>query len=91
MMVTQYGDLRGDARLREDVGFLYGTIAFYGGRPTLVQMDRMALLEKRVSAMVQEMDALLPESLEKINKGITKSGGKAITLTSREAFDAEVK
>jgi len=91
MMVTQYGDLRGDARLREDVGFLYGTIAFYGGRPTLVQMDRMALLEKRVSAMVLEVDELLPESLDKINKSIIKSGGKAISVTSREAFDAEAK
>jgi photosystem II stability/assembly factor-like uncharacterized protein len=89
LMVTEYGDLRGDARLREDVGFLYGTIAFYGGRPTQVQMDRMDLLEKRVRAMEAEVRELFDESLDKINKALVKSGGQAIALTTREAFDAE--
>jgi hypothetical protein len=91
MMVTEYGDLRGDSRLREDVGFLYGTIAFYGGRPTQVQIDRMALLENRVHTMVEEVDELLKANLDKINKGISKAGGEAIAVTTREAFDAEVK
>lgn len=91
MMVTQYGDLRGDSRLREDVGFLYGTIAFYGGRPTQVQMDRMMLLEKRVRTMEKEVDQVIEDSLDKINKGITKAGGTEIATSTREAFDAEVK
>jgi len=89
LMVTQYGDLRGDAGLREDVGFLYGTIAFYGGRPTRVQMDRMALLGLRVSTLAEDVDLLLKENLDKINKGISKAGGTAIAVTTREAFDAE--
>jgi photosystem II stability/assembly factor-like uncharacterized protein len=91
MMVTEYGDLRGETRLREDVGFLYGTIAFYGGRPTQVQMDRMALLEERVSTMAEEVDLILKDSLDKINKGMIKAGGQAIAVTTREAFDAEKK
>jgi hypothetical protein len=77
LLVTNYGDLRGDARLREDVGFLYGTISFYEGRPTQVQYDRMDLLEIRVRAMESEVDALLADSL------------KDIVISSREAFDAE--
>jgi photosystem II stability/assembly factor-like uncharacterized protein len=89
MMVTEYGDLRGDSRLREDVGFLYGTIAFYGGRPTQVQMDRMALLEQRVNSMIEEVNELLKLYLDKINKGISKAGGEAIAVTTRESFDAE--
>jgi hypothetical protein len=89
MMVMEYGDLRGDTRLREDVGFLYGTIAFYGGRPTQVQMDRMALLELRVSTMEKEVDGLMNDFLDKINKDISKAGGEAIEVTTREAFDAE--
>ena len=83
MMVTQYGDLRGEAKLREEVGFLNGIIAFYGGRPTQVQMDHMALLKKRVNSLVNEVDELL-KILEKINKGIEKAGGKTITVISRE-------
>ena len=89
MMVTEYGDLRGDSRLREDVGFLYGTIAFYGGRPTQVQMDRMALLEQRVNSMIEEVNELLKLYLDKINKGISKAGGEVIAVTTRESFDAE--
>ena len=77
LLVTNYGDLRGDARLREDVGFLYGTISFYDGKPTQVQYDRMDLLETRVRAMESEVDKLLEDSLE------------GIVISSREAFDAE--
>lgn len=89
LMVTQYGDLRGDARLREEIGFLYGTIGFYGGAPTQVQMDRTELLEKRVRAMEQEVEELLSDSLNRINKAMTRAGGDAIALTAREIFDAE--
>jgi len=89
LMVTEYGDLRGDARLREDVGFLYGTIAFYGGRPTKVQMDRTDLLEKRVRDMEAEVEELLDASLGKLSKASVKAGGTAIEVTSRSAFDEE--
>jgi hypothetical protein len=54
-----------------------------------VQMDRMDLLEKRVRAMEAEVRELFDESLDKINKALVKSGGQAIALTTREAFDAE--
>jgi photosystem II stability/assembly factor-like uncharacterized protein len=90
LMITDYGDLRGDERLREEVGFLYGIIAFYGGRPTQVQMDRMAMLEKKVRAMETEVNELLEGSVKGINKGLAKAGLEEIKLTSREAFDAEV-
>jgi hypothetical protein len=89
LLVTNYGDLRGDARLREDVGFLYGTISFYEGRPTQVQYDRMDLLKTRVRAMESEVDKLLEDSLKGINKGLEKSGGEIIIISSREEFDAE--
>lgn len=89
LLVTNYGDLRGDARLREDVGFLYGTISFYEGRPTQVQYDRMDLLETRVRAMESEVDTLLGASLKSINKDLVKSGEEDIVISSREAFDAE--
>ena len=89
LLVTNYGDLRGDARLREDVGYLYGTISFYEGRPTQVQYDRMDLLEARVRAMEGEVDTLLKASLKSINKDLVKSGEEDIVISSREAFDAE--
>lgn len=90
LLVTQYGDLRGDARLREEVGFLFGTISLYEGKPTQVQYDRMDLLETRVRAMEREVEELLGgNALKSLNKGLSKAGFTEITLTSREAFDAE--
>jgi hypothetical protein len=91
LMVTQYGDLRGDTRLREDVGFLYGTISFYDGRPTRVQMDRMDLLERRVREMEKEVEDMLSTSLKSINKDLKKAGLEPIVPSSRAAFDAEDK
>lgn len=91
LMVTQYGDLRGDSRLREDVGFLYGTISFYDGRPTKVQMDRMGLLERRVREMEKEVEDMLNFSLKSINKDLKKAGLEPIVPSSRAAFDAEKK
>jgi hypothetical protein len=90
LMITDYGDLRGDERLREEVGFLYGVISFYGGRPTQNQMERMDFLEVKVRAMEAEVDDLLSASLKPINKGLAKSGAAEIELTSREAFDQEL-
>ncbi|MEN8202072.1 MAG: glycosyl hydrolase [Bacteroidota bacterium] len=89
LLVTRYGDLRGDARLREEVGFLYGIISLYKGRPTQVQYERMDLLETRVRAMEEEANELSGKSLKSINKGLAKAGLDAIILTSREAFEAE--
>jgi len=89
LLVTQYGDLRGDARLREEVGFLYGTISFYEGRPTQVQYDRMDLLEVKVRAMEEEVNELSGDSLKSINKSLTKADLDPIAVTSREVFDAE--
>ncbi|MFH0759488.1 MAG: glycosyl hydrolase [Bacteroidota bacterium] len=91
LLVTDYGDLRGDARLRENVGFLYGTIAFYGGKPTQVQMDQTIFLDKRVKAMDAEVDRLFSDSLTGINKELARAGKEEIAITSREAFDAEKK
>lgn len=89
LLITQHGDLRGDAKLREEVGFLYGTIGFYGGKPTRAQKNRMELLEDKVKSMESELDALLEDSLPRINKGLIKAGLEHISVTSREAFNAE--
>lgn len=90
MMITNYGDLRGDERLREEVGFLYGAISIYGGAPTRVQMERMAYLNEKVRAMERDVQAHLDASLKVVNKGLAKAGEEALVLSTRESFDAEV-
>jgi hypothetical protein len=90
LMITNYGDLRGDERLREEVGFLYGAISIYGGAPTQVQMDRMSYLEEKVRAMERDVQAHLDASLKVVNRGLIKAGKEAVVLSTRESFDAEV-
>jgi hypothetical protein len=89
LLVTQYGDLRGDTRLREDLGFLYGTVAFYDGRPTRVQTDRMNLLETRVRSMEQEVKNLLEDSLKRLNKALERMDLNRIIPYTREEFESE--
>jgi hypothetical protein len=89
MMVRKYGDLRGDVRLREELGFLYGSMRMYPGRPTNSQIRRMDELAVKVEDMAKEVDVVFEEYLDDINKSLEKAGLETVKITSREEFDAE--
>lgn len=91
LMVRKFGDLRGDSELREDVGFLYGTILFYPGRPTNSQIDRMKELSGKVEAMTRKVDGIFDGYLGGIDTWLEKQGKETIRITTREEFDAEKK
>jgi photosystem II stability/assembly factor-like uncharacterized protein len=89
LMVRKYGDLRGDAELREKIGFLYGTVMMYPGRPTNSQIRRIDDLAAEAAALGKQVDALLNQYLEGINKQLEKSGFAPVQITSRGEFDKE--
>ena len=61
--VRNFGDLRGDAELREKIGFLYGTIIMYPGKPTNSQIKRLnELRQKRNQKEVDEALASLKDA-----------------------------
>ncbi len=89
LMVRKYGDLRGDAELREKVAFLYGTMLLYPGRPTNSQIKRMDELAGEAEKMSAEVDGILDKYLGGINSWLEKSGREKVCITTREQFDAE--
>ncbi|HEC44916.1 MAG TPA: glycosyl hydrolase [Bacteroides sp.] len=89
MMVRKYGDVRGDSELREDLGFLYGTVRMFPGRPTNSQIRRMDELALKVEDMEKDVDNVFGKYLEGINTQLEKTGLDAIKVTTREEFDAE--
>jgi hypothetical protein len=91
LMVRKYGDLRGDAELREQIGFLYGTVLLYPGRPTNSQISGMDDLAVRAEAMKKEVDEIFHKYLEGINDRLEKAGLERVRITTREEFDAERK
>lgn len=51
LVATSRGEgISGDARLREELGTLYGNVNGFDGRPTKSQVDRMAVLEAELDA-----------------------------------------
>jgi hypothetical protein len=89
LAVRKYGDLRGDAELREEVGSLYSSILGYPGRPTNQQIRSMESMTGKVEAMETKMDDIMDRYLEGINTQFEKAGLEPLKIISREEFDAE--
>jgi hypothetical protein len=89
MMVRNFGDLRGDSKLRENLGFLYGSMMMYPGRPTNSQIRRMDDLGLKVAAIDKEVEAVFDTYLESINTQLEKAEMEKIQITSREEFNSE--
>ena len=89
LMVRKFGDLRGDAELREELGFLYGTMLLYPCRPTDSQIQRIDALAGKAGILESEVDAIFKRYLEAINAQAGKAGLERVKITSREEFDAE--
>ena len=89
LMVRKFGDLRGDAELRENVGFLYGTMIMYPGRPTNSQIRRMNDLYLQFESMEDVVDGIFIKYLDGINSQAVKAGLETVKITTREEFDAE--
>jgi len=89
MMVREFGDIRGDTELREKLGFLYGSILMYPGKPTNSQLNRLDELAVLTGNMAMEVDKLFKNQLAGINKQLEKTGRGTVKITTREEFDAE--
>ncbi len=89
LMIRNFGDLRGDAELREKIGWLYGTVVLYPGKPTNSQMKRLNELGEQAESMKAEVDAIFSEYLEGLNAQLEKAGLETVKITTREEFDAE--
>jgi photosystem II stability/assembly factor-like uncharacterized protein len=89
LMVRKFGDLRGDAELREQLGFLYGTVLLYPGRPTNSQIAGIDELVVKAGTLKTEVDGIFGKYLDGINSQLEKAGLAQVKITTRGEFDAE--
>ena len=86
MVVMKEGKVVNEERLREKVGFLYGSIMNYKGKPTDSQLSGLASLVKEVDKVNSDLTTFREKELPALNEALVKSGKKEITMISREDF-----
>ncbi len=89
MVVVKEGKVVGEERLREKIGFLYGSIMSYKGRPTDSQSSGLASLAKEVDKISSDLAAFKDKDLPQLNKDLVKAGKKEVALISEEEFRKE--
>jgi photosystem II stability/assembly factor-like uncharacterized protein len=76
------GAITGEERIRENLGDLYGNVNFYEGKPTAMQIMRTQALEKELTDVWNEFDALAKKDLAAVNTSLKKKSLQPITVTS---------
>ncbi|MEI6900769.1 MAG: glycosyl hydrolase, partial [Bacteroidota bacterium] len=74
MVATKEGKITGEERLREKIGFIYGTIMSYEGRPTETQLTGLDLLVGETKKISDEIAKLKEGELVKLNESLVKEG-----------------
>jgi hypothetical protein len=89
MVVVKEGKVIGDERLREKIGFLYGSIMSYKGKPTDSQLNGLNALSKEVDKINADLTGFKEKDLPELNKALVKTEKKEITVISEEEFRIE--
>jgi len=83
---TDGGYVSGEQQLRERMGELYGAVVSYDGKPSASQQREHANVQREYTERAAERDALLAD-LSKLNSELEKSGGAALKLLDRGAWE----
>jgi photosystem II stability/assembly factor-like uncharacterized protein len=86
---TKEGKITGEEKLREKIGFIYGSIMSYLGRPTDSQVSGLELLSKEADSFKTQLNELMTGDLVKVNQELVKLKKNEITVISKEDFDKE--
>jgi hypothetical protein len=86
MVVVKEGKVIADERLREKIGFIYGSVLNYKGKPTDSQISGLASLSTEMDKVIAGLTAFKGKQLPEINKTLLKAGKREITMISREEF-----
>jgi photosystem II stability/assembly factor-like uncharacterized protein len=89
MVVVKEGKVVGEERLREKIGFIYGSIMSYKGKPTDSQLNGLNALSKEVDKINADLTGFKEKDLPGLNKELVNTGKKEITVISEEEFLAE--
>lgn len=86
---SEGGWISGDEKLRENLGFLYGAVNGYEGRPTRSQLERAEVLGAELDAAAARLEAIRAGELSEANRALEQKGLEPIPVQSREAWEQE--
>ncbi|HWN44059.1 MAG TPA: glycosyl hydrolase [Thermoanaerobaculia bacterium] len=84
--VGEGGWLSGEEQLREKLGYLYGGVNGYEGRPTRSQLDMMSVLGARLDKAAARLDAIAGNELAAANKALTARKLEPVNLLTEEEW-----
>lgn len=90
MVVVKEGKVVGEERLREKLGFLYGSIMSYKGQPTETQLAGLNDLSKEMDKISSAISDFRTNVLPEINKRLVKESKAEINVISQEDFLKEI-
>ncbi|MCX6246964.1 MAG: glycosyl hydrolase [Bacteroidetes bacterium] len=89
MVVVKEGKVVGEERLREKLGFLYGSMLSYKGKPTDTQLSGLADLSKEIDKISKEIADFNSNKLPELNLALAKAKKEGIRVISKEEFTKE--
>jgi hypothetical protein len=89
LVSTKEGKVTGEEKLREKIGFIYGSIMSYLGRPTDSQISGLDILSKEVDSCKTIANDLLAGDLVRVNQKLVTLKKEEIKVISEEAFNKE--
>jgi hypothetical protein len=87
LVATKKGQITGEERLREELGWLYLTVAWYNGKPSEQQLNRISGMESRMHEAQKKAEDIYKNYLSKVNTELKGKGVNEIQLLTREEFD----
>ena len=89
LVSSKEGKLTGEEKLREKIGFIYGSLISYPGRPTDSQLSGLDLLGKEEDAFRASLQEFISGDLVGINNELARLKKEEIKVISEEDFKKE--
>jgi len=85
------GFLAGEEQLREKIGWLYGGVNGYEGRPTQSQVDYAGVLDTKLKEAEARLDAISLPRLDDLNARLQRRKLQPLERMSKEQWEAKQK
>ncbi|MCK9997061.1 MAG: hypothetical protein KAH56_12380, partial [Candidatus Krumholzibacteria bacterium] len=89
MVSGEVQGISGRRKTREKMLRLYGTVSAYGGRPTVSQLDRLAVLRGEIEAAEKGFQVVIGDHLDDLNGKLVEKEMTPIHLLTEEEFSAK--
>jgi hypothetical protein len=87
LVTIKEGQLTGEEKLRDMLGWVYLSVTFFNGRPTDSQLDRTRSLETELQEVQKKADDIYKSYLSKVNGELKSNGTTEIQIMTRDEFD----